>query len=92
MVGDKKMFFGTTQRTLKNAILGKKNFRAYNTHKSPLRNVFFFVHHKPSWDMEHKQTDWSWSDKSSKQHEISKNNIARYISSQVMFQQQDLFY
>ena len=54
MVGDKKMFFGTTQRMLENAILGKKNFRAYNTHKSPLRNVFFFVHHKPSWDMEHK--------------------------------------
>ena len=34
---------------------GKEIFQSitlYNTHKSPLSNVFFFVYHKLGWDME----------------------------------------
>ena len=35
--------------------LGKEIFQSmtlYNTNKSPLRNAFFFVYHKLSWDKE----------------------------------------
>ena len=51
MVGNKKIFLGTKK------ILEKDYFGAFqnimqHTHKSPLRNDFFFVYHKLGWDME----------------------------------------
>ena len=56
MIGSTKKVFITTRRTLGNAILGNKYFRAshYTTHKPPLRNVFLFVYHKLDSDMEYK--------------------------------------
>ena len=36
---------------------GKEIFQSmilYNTNKSPMRNIFFFVYHKLGWDMEQK--------------------------------------
>ena len=50
---------------------------------------FFFVYHSLGYGIEMNR-HWFWLDKSSKKHELSKNNMAKYISSQVMFQQQDL--
>ena len=50
---------------------------------------FFFVYHSLGYRIEMNR-HWFWLDKSSKKHELSKNNMAKYISSQEMFQQQDL--
>ena len=48
-----QFFLVTTQRMLENAILEKKQgMTLNNTHKSPLRNAFFFVYHKLGWDMD----------------------------------------
>ena len=44
MVGDEKKNVGATRRTLKNAILGNKYFRAFSE--------IFFVYHKLGSDME----------------------------------------
>ena len=53
MVGDKKSFFGTTRRTLGNAILGKKYFREwdYTTHTNHHLEMFYslFISHKLAW-------------------------------------------
>ena len=53
MVGDN--FFCYNPENAGKRHSGKETFHSmtlYNTHKSPLRNVFFFVYHKLGWDID----------------------------------------
>ena len=55
MADHKKMIFGTICKTLTKCQPEKEIFQTItfnNTHKSPLRNFFFFVYHKLGWDMD----------------------------------------
>ena len=54
MVDHEKMIFGTTCKTLIKCQPEKEIFQTMtfsNTHKSPLRKVFFFVYYKLGWNM-----------------------------------------
>ena len=57
-----------------------------NKHKSPLTCFLLIIQWDGEWNR-NTQVDCCRIDKSSKQHEFSKNITARYISTQVMFQQ-----
>ena len=65
-----EFFFATTRRTLENAILGKKYFRArlYAIHTNHHEEMFFsfFIINLMEISNRSKQADWFWLDKSSK--------------------------
>ena len=58
--------------------------KKFGTTGRALENILYTTHINHIQNR-NKQTDWFWLDKSSKQHELTKNNMARYISKQVMF-------
>ena len=98
IVGDKKIFFGYYLSKARKCHPGKELFKSmtlYNTHRNHHREMFFlcFSYTWLGYEIEiNRQIDFGQIKVRSKQHELSKNNMARYISSQVKFQQQDLFY